>query len=1116
MSTKTKTRLAKIVSVFVGVVMLGSLAAPASAVTVEELQAQIALLTAQLASLQSPTTPTTTTGLCRVGGTVFGTNLTQGSTGNDVLMLQKTLNTDPAIAIGPAGTAGAPGFETSYYGSKTVAAVGRLQTAYRAQILDPIGLSPRPAGSAYPTGPATRNFLNGLPVCGTTTPTNPTNPTTPVVGSVTASLAPSSPAASALISGQAIADLAHFNLTNLSGSTVTVTNMQLTRTGISNDATLSNVYLYDGVTRLTDAAGISNGIVTFNQPSGLFTIPAGSTRTISVRSDIAASTAGQIVGVSLTSVTASGTAVAGTPVAGANHSIATATLATGDWSGTVIPTTAANVEPQNDYTVWQSTLNVGTRALNLGSFALRQVGSINQSTDIRNFRLYVDGVEVAQTANVDSNGYVTFNTGNRRLETGGRVIRVVADIVTGASKTFSFQLRQATDAMLIDSGLNQPIVATVGSSSFTIQAAPSSGNMTIASSSGGSVSVTKSNDSPTGNITAGASNQKFATFEFRASGESMKIESLNVKADANNQNGGLDNGKVFVNGVQVGSTKDLTDNTEINFTFGSSFIIPAGETAIVDIYADAKTTTAASYTNGSTVTVTVADGSSNAQGMSSLQTSNVPSADTAANQLTLTTSSLSATKYSGYGDQTVVAGTNNVRLGSFVLSAGSSEGVNVNTITVALSAAEAASTTNLWLRDTSTGAQIGTVKNTPSTSNAYSVSVNVPASGTKTIDVVGNIISGSDAGPWTAQITANGTGSVTGSSATASSVTLQTITVGSGQLTVARSGSNPSNANVIAGGAQVKNGVFKFTAVSTSYTIQEVKIKVPNGAATSVTNVTIKYQDSTGSTRTSQQALSVGTEAYATATFTGLTMYVPKDDTADLEVWVGVPTVSSGATTGTGISVVLDYNEGFKAQPAGGSVSTSVGSADLTSNGDSGKGTMYVKKSVPVIAQLANSGSPATTKPIYKFTVTADSAGDIEIRKMNFNIATAGMTVSNVYLKNETTGTNVDESLAPNGSGDVTVWSGGAQLSNTVETVGAGQTVTYGLYGTVAGWNSGDSLSVSLKEDTSATTSASSVTVHSNAGNFIWSDRAVLPHTSTTPDWTNGYLVEDIPGVTSW
>ena len=67
------------------------------------------------------------------------------------------------------------------------------------------------------------------------------------------------------------------------------------------------------------------------------------------------------------------------------------------------------------------------------------------------------------------------------------------------------------------------------------------------------------NDSQSSNVGLSSTNVKWATFEVRAAGENIKVEALEVVA---NQTAaiGMDNAKVFLNGVQVGPTKDLVDD----------------------------------------------------------------------------------------------------------------------------------------------------------------------------------------------------------------------------------------------------------------------------------------------------------------------------------------------------------------------------------------------------------------------------------------------------------------------------------------------------------------------------------------------------------------------------
>src|SRR3989338_6339859 len=84
-------------------------------------------------------------------------NLKVGSSGPDVLALQKLLNAFPDTLIADAG-AGSPGNESDWFGSLTKAAAIRFQEKYSDEILAPVGLS-KGTGTV---GPSTRAKLNAL------------------------------------------------------------------------------------------------------------------------------------------------------------------------------------------------------------------------------------------------------------------------------------------------------------------------------------------------------------------------------------------------------------------------------------------------------------------------------------------------------------------------------------------------------------------------------------------------------------------------------------------------------------------------------------------------------------------------------------------------------------------------------------------------------------------------------------------------------------------------------------------------------------------------------------------------------------------------------------------
>ncbi|HLE55735.1 MAG TPA: hypothetical protein VJB15_01495, partial [Rhodothermia bacterium] len=447
-------------------------------------------------------------------------------------------------------------------------------------------------------------------------------------------------------------------------------------------------------------------------------------------------------------------------------------------------------------------------------------------------------------------------------------------------------------------------------------------------------------------------------------------------------------------------------------------------------------------------------------------------------------------------------------------------------IVINLAGNNSASVTELRLVDNATGAQIGSSKASASSANTFSLNLPMAASQGKTINVVANIKSGVPAGTIVATLddTTGGTGAVTGQSVTVGSdKELQTITVGSGTLTVTRDPGTPVNANVIAGTSNVHVGRFDFYGGNSSFTVQELRIKVPNDAATSISAVTVKYKDSAGVEQTAVRSLVTGTEQYATATFTGLTMYVPQNDSSDIDVYVDVPTVASGAHSAAAITVLISHESGFKALDSAGSADTTAATADVNSAASSGYGTMYVKKTIPTLARLTTgytTNTVASGTGLYRFSITADSAGTIDWREISFTVTTVAVMAYDWILYDVTGGSAIqvsDTATTTNASG------GGTNLSICVDTncangeveqIGGGSTKTYELQATISGWGTaGDSITIAFAEDTSAVANDTAVNLHT-AQNMVWSDRSASSHATTTTDWTNGYLVKDMTNDT--
>lgn len=972
---------------------------------------------------------------------VFTANLKAGMRNAEVRNLQKVLNAYPQTMVAASG-AGSVGMETDYFGAATKAAVIKFQNLHMSDVLTPAGLA---AGNGNVFA-LTRAMLNQI--CnGSTTPTTPTTPTTS--GNVSVMLAANQPT-NVLVAGQATARLADFSFTGNG----TVTNVKLTRTGVSSNDTLSNVYLFDNGMRIAGPASVTtNGDINFGSVSGLFTV--NGSKTLTVRSDIKSGVSGQSVGVNLVGFTVMGGSMASTMVMGTQLPVANVTLLTADFptGNTTLPSlTSINAGTMNQ-TVWSRSLSVGTRAAKFHGLTVKMIGSAPVNS-IANAKLFVDGSAVANGV-IGSDGYVYFDTSSSpvNLTTGSHTFDVRADVVGGANRTFYVVMEQASDIRLEDSqvaGAFVTVTTNGGSTAVNLVG----GVVTV---NNGTLTITQDTAfNTTTSLVGGASNVKLAAYKFTSYGEDVKVTSLSFQPTFSGMspaNNNLANVGVYVNGGQVGSNQTAVSGTPLIYNnLGTNLLVSAGQTVIVEIRGDVMSSTSTNYTAG-TIKFDINATANSVQGISS---SNLVTNPTAGGQsLTIASSNVTFASTAGFAAATKAPNQTAVKVGSFTLQTGSAEGVNVTNVAVALGGTMIGSNqiTNLTVKDGST--VVGNIVGNPTGTNNFSANITVPVSSTKILDVYADFGSSASGLTATTTMTVTYRGSSSNLSSVTSGVTGPTITANVASLLVSgvtfNTGASPVSQLVIGGNSSFGIATFNF----------KVNNAVAGGMIKDVT-FTVPANTISAITMNGKTASVVGT----TATIYNVGATVPADNSG-INLPVTVALVCAGTANGcpanspvtTNIQIPsITYFDGATTQT-------------LTGIGTATSSSFYIVASKPSLAvdSVQKTGLVlGAENKIGEVTISADAAGKITLATTTFATSTSGITGAVISAPRIADGNTTIAGTVCNVIGNNVVCTmGGYEVS-------AGTSKTFSLYANVAG--------------TPVASTVVSVGTSLTTAGFIWND----------------------------
>lgn len=771
---------------------------------------------------------------------------------SDAFFTNYTIGADIATAVYPDGALLSNGGNYYYVegGAKrlvdSAALTGnKFNTAYAIAVAD---LSAYTAGTAL-TSSEKANVAQGITSGQASAPT--------ATGSLTIATASDNPAPGSIVAdatgdtgGQHLARILKMNLTANGGDAI-VKEMKITRLGISKDADVDYVYILDANGKvLAKNNSISSGVASFANSTGLFTVTSGQTVAIWLANDVnTAAAAGSTQGwtVDAANVKVSGT---GTVTGSASSNVFTVASVTdlGQLEvSTSTPVTATSVDAgKTGYTLNTFKFKSIDQELLVKSVKLTNIGTI-AVTDLQNIQLMIGGVQYGdKKAKLDADNTISFDLtkdsagadnadkGLKILAGQTKFVDVVGDIVGGTNRTFAFSIQNQEDVVALDNNYKVYVpVAYFNANTFSVQ---THANTTINT---GKLTTSIATDSPNTNLPVNGSSVTIGKFNWVASGEDVKVTTLTYQCTSGDLSTKLKNVKALLSGVQVGSTDTSitcdggTDSTAL--TFSNNFVIKTGQTSVLEIVADLTDTTVAA---NDTVSITLNAGSGNAQGQTSL--ASVSTISLSGYTLTLKSGAPTVASNPAFYDATTtqpsgVLNDQQVKIGSFIISAGAGEGAKISSIIVGDYAGALSGLFNN-MRLQHNGADIATAQGTLSAaSSTYTYTLNTPqeiaAGQNYIVDVVADVLSTTSTAAITAgaqavtRITDNGityqTLSTSQSGTVATGIASSKVFLArSGQMAVAAASDTPTTHNLVMGSTDQVLAKFRLVASTT----EDVKV----------------------------------------------------------------------------------------------------------------------------------------------------------------------------------------------------------------------------------------------------------------------------------------------------
>ena len=1122
-----------------------------SAVTIDELLAQIAALQAQLLTLQGSSV--STADKCS-----FTRSLTVGSRGDDVTCLQNYLTSTGHFTYS--------GGATGYLGSITRTAVAAWQSANG--VSPAVGYFGSISRAKYDSLMATTAAASSASSVASSAASSVSS--VAATGEGLTITAATQPAATLAVKSAARLPFTKVTLT-AGAQDVVVTGITVERTGLANDAAFAGVVLLD-------ETGTQLGIAkTFNSDhkatvGDTVTIKAGQSKTFTVAGNMASdqtSYAGQVAYLSVTGVTTSATVSGLLPISGAGHTINNS-LTIGSVTNAV-----GSIDPQTSptkpvgttgYTFSAVKFTAGSaEKIKVHSIRWNQSGSVG-TADLTNVKTYIDGTAYDTTVSSDGKYYTSTFASSLTVDKGGFIeMSIKGDIVGGSGRTIDFDIYKNTDLNISGETYGYGITPPLGSSDPTDDtSAFSSTNPWYDASqvtvSAGTITVTKATSVASQNVAVNVANQPLGGFVVETKGEPISANNLIFRFQLTGTGGqanDITNISLYdENGAVVAGPADgATAAAYGTVTFSDTITFPIGTKSYT-----LKGKLGTDFTNNQTIVASTTPSAdwSNVIGQTtgnSISGTSITSAVVSGNTMTVKSAALTISVSTSPVAQTVVSGAQGFTFANYLLDASASgEDLKMSTVPLAYEAygGTATNVNNCILYDGSTALNSGSNVVNPtvagsSTSVTLDTALTITKGTVKTLTMKCNIVAsatgnyawGYDSGatPTITGVTSGQSVTPTENDSTGQRMALST----GGTLTVASDSASTPSYTVVAAGGTATLGVIKFTAANEAISLSKLGLKITNTASSSVSDLTeVTLWD--GSTQVGSLTLTGNTGTSTIGSCSGCGSFVISKDSDKLMTVKGTLAVVGTSQAGTqGALIAVDYIGAGNAEGTG----SSSGSTISSSSGATAFAGVRMFKSYPTFAKLTAGSTKVASGnlSLYRFKVTASSGGSIGIYKFTVQIATssatAGFKVDNVNIlgfsesgfstaingvgtDGRLLNTAIDTDAAgkwTSASTDLEIYpqSTGSTASTTIQ-IGAGESRYFDVKADVTTVGTTYSISTQVQGDAAYAALGSlmdrTISIETEGGSnndFIWSPNATTTSLISHQDWTNGYGVSGLP-----